>query len=115
MKSIITICYCFIGSFCLAQIKNAKKETVIIYGNCGMCESKIEKSGSQKNVSKVDWDADSQTATIVYDSKKTTKAAILQKIANAGYDSELFTAPDKVYSKLPGCCQYDRPAKKDSM
>ena len=27
-----------------AQIKNTKTETVKIYGNCGMCKSKIEKA-----------------------------------------------------------------------
>ena len=31
-----------------AQIKNAKTETFKVYGNCGMCESKIEKSGNVK-------------------------------------------------------------------
>ena len=28
---------------CNAQIKNAKTESVKIYGNCGMCETTIEK------------------------------------------------------------------------
>ena len=29
-----------------AQIKNAKTETVKIYGNCGMCKATIEKAGN---------------------------------------------------------------------
>jgi hypothetical protein len=32
-----------------AQIKNAKTESVKIYGNCGMCETTIEKAGNLKN------------------------------------------------------------------
>ena len=41
---------------CDAQIKNAKNESVKIYGNCGMCESTIEKAGNIKKVVNVDWD-----------------------------------------------------------
>ena len=31
---------------CEAQVKNAKTETVKIYGNCGMCEKTIETAGN---------------------------------------------------------------------
>ena len=37
-----------------AQIKNSKTETVKIYGNCGMCETTIEKAGNLKKTTKVD-------------------------------------------------------------
>ena len=96
---------------CNAQIKNAKTETVKIYGNCGMCETTIEKAGKLKNVSKVDWNKDTKMATITYDTKKTNKDAILKKIALSGYDSDIFLAPDAAYNKLPGCCQYERANK----
>jgi len=94
-----------------AQIKNAKTETVKVYGNCGMCEATIEKAGSLKKVAKVDWDQDTKMATITYDAKKTTQDEILKKISLAGYDSEKFIAPDDAYNNLHGCCQYERDAK----
>ena len=94
-----------------AQIKNAKTESVKIYGNCGMCKTKIEKAGNLKNIAKVDWDADTKMATLTYDDAKTNQDEILKRIALVGYDSEKFLAPANVYSKLPGCCQYDREAK----
>lgn len=94
-----------------AQIKNSKTATVKIYGNCGMCETKIEKAGTIKKVAKVDWDQETQMATITYDATKTSKEEILKRIALVGYDNEAFLAPDDVYSNLPGCCQYDRVAK----
>lgn len=47
-----------------AQTKNQKEETVKIYGNCGMCESTIEKAGNMKNQSNVDWDTETKMATI---------------------------------------------------
>ncbi|MCF6132763.1 DUF3347 domain-containing protein [Flavobacterium wongokense] len=94
-----------------AQIKNATTEQVKIYGNCGMCKAKIEKAGSIKKIANVDWNHDTQMATLTYDSKKTNQDEILKRIALAGYDSDKFLAPDDVYSNLHGCCQYDRVAK----
>ena len=92
-----------------AQIKNAKTETVKVYGNCGMCKSKIEKAASQKNISTAEWNEETGMATITYDEKLTNKDAILKKIALVGYDSDAFKATDAAYNKLHGCCQYDRP------
>jgi copper chaperone CopZ len=100
-----------IGTNCTAQIKSAKSETVKIYGNCGMCEKIIETAGLQKGTAKVDWDQDTKMAQITFDSTKTNIAAVLQRIASAGYDNDQFTAPDEVYANLHGCCQYDRPTK----
>jgi uncharacterized protein YxeA len=94
-----------------AQIKNSKTETLKVYGNCEMCKAKIEKAGTQKNVSKTVWDDETATATITYDAKKTNTDAVLKKIALVGYDSEKFLAPDAVYAKLPGCCKYERVKK----
>lgn len=94
-----------------AQIKNSKTETVKIYGNCGMCESTIEKAGNLKKIAKVDWNKDTKMATITYNTTKTNQDEILKRIALAGYDSDKFLAPDDVYAKLPECCQYERVNK----
>lgn len=92
-----------------AQIKNAKTEIVKIYGNCDLCKTTIEKAGNLKKVAHVEWNEDTKMATLIYDSNKTNQDEILKRIALAGYDSEKFRAPDDVYAKLAGCCQYDRP------
>lgn len=94
-----------------AQIKNAKTETVKIYGNCDMCKATIEKAGNVQKVSSVDWNKDTKMATLTYDSGKINQDEILKRIALAGYDNEKFRAPDDAYAKLPGCCQYDRAIK----
>lgn len=96
---------------CNAQIKNSVSEPVKVYGNCGMCKTKIEKAGNIKKIAKVDWNVNTKMATLTYDAKITNHDEILKRIALSGYDSEKFLAPNDVYSKLPGCCQYDREAK----
>lgn len=96
---------------CNAQIKNAKTESVKIYGNCGMCKTTIEKAGNIKKVAQVDWNKDTKMATLTYDAKKTNRDEILKRIALSGYDSEKFLAPNDVYAKLPECCQYERKSQ----
>ena len=110
-KNIMVATFVLLSITINAQIKNAKTETVKIYGNCGMCETKIENAGNIKKVAKVDWDQDSKMATLTYDSTKTNSDEILKRIALVGYDSDKFLAPDDVYDNLHGCCQYDRVAK----
>jgi len=98
-------------SSCTAQIKNAKTESVKIYGNCGMCETTIENAGNLKRIAQVDWNKDTKIAALIYDTTKTKQTEILKRIALAGYDSDQFLAPDDVYATLPECCQYDRVNK----
>ena len=96
-----------------AQIKNAKTVTIKVYGNCGMCETTIEKAGTKSKLYRTDWNVDSKMASITYDSKKTTADAVLKSIALAGYDNPIYLAPDEAYNKLHGCCKYERESKKE--
>jgi copper chaperone CopZ len=111
LKKIMVATFVLLSITINAQIKNSKTETVKIYGNCGMCETNIEKAGTIKRVAKVDWNQETQMATLTYDTAKTNQDEILKRIALAGYDSDKFLAPDDVYNNLHGCCQYDRVAK----
>lgn len=115
MKTIylwISICSLLLSTNTLsAQIKNAKIETFHVNGNCEMCKKTIENAGNRKKESQVTWNADSQSADISYDAKKTTADAVLKRIALAGYDNEKYLAPDETYAKLHGCCQYERTLK----
>ncbi len=90
-----------------------KTEEFTVYGNCSMCEKTIE--GSLKGVNGIelgDWNKETDIMTVSYDPKVITLDEIKQKIANVGYDSDSYRATEEAYNNLPGCCQYDRPAKK---
>jgi copper chaperone CopZ len=91
-----------------AQIKHKKTEAVALNGNCGMCKKTIETAAYVKKVSSAEWNKDTQTAVITYDSIKTSADAILKKIALAGYDNQNYFAPDAAYNKLEECCRYAR-------
>ncbi len=112
IQTIILLAFAIIlFTSCDAQINHAKTETVMVYGNCGMCKKTIEKAGNIEGIVKVDWSKDTKMATISYDSTAIAVNEILIRIANAGYDSDAFRAPDEVYNNLHGCCQYERPKK----
>jgi periplasmic mercuric ion binding protein len=89
-----------------------KKATFTVYGNCGMCKTKIE--GALKGTSgiyKAVWNVDTKKMTVNYNPQKTTLAKIKQRIANVGYDSDSHRAKKATYDKLHGCCKYERPKK----
>ncbi len=109
--TMVAIASMLIMPACYGQIKNSTSESVKIYGNCGMCKSKIEAAGSIAKVAKVEWNEETKIATLTYNKTKTNREEILKRIALAGYDSDSFLAPDDVYANLHKCCQYDRVKK----
>lgn len=89
-----------------------KSASVKVYGNCGMCERRIEGALSDMNgVRSSAWDAETKMLSVEYDAKKVTLMEIKEKVASVGHDTDEVRAPDAVYDKLHGCCKYDRPVK----
>ncbi len=89
-----------------------KTEKFKVYGNCGMCESRIEKAAkSVEGVSSADWDQDTKMIEVTFDDSKTDLEKIHKAIADAGHDTDLKKADDKTYEALPGCCHYERKAE----
>jgi len=91
-----------------AAMETAKTETFKVSGNCDMCKSRIEKAAKLDGVTKAEWNDETKLLTLVYEPSKVKTDDVLKKIAAVGHDTEKFKADDKVYAKLPGCCQYDR-------
>ena len=99
------------GTFMVFAGNKTKKFKV--KGNCGMCESRIEKAAlSVDGVSKADWDKESKKMEVVFDDSKTSTDKIEVAVAKVGHDTPHHKAKDEVYSELPGCCKYDRAAEK---
>jgi periplasmic mercuric ion binding protein len=97
----------FITSFCAAQ-SGSKKETIKVWGNCGMCKKTIEKAAKTAGATSANWNEETKELKVTYASSKTSNNNIQQAIAKAGYDTEGFTASNAAYDKLHGCCKYDR-------
>ena len=91
-----------------------KKEKFEVAGNCGMCETRIEKAAlSVDGVSTADWDKETKMIEVKYNSDRVDIHKIHMAIAKAGHDTKMHKASDEVYEKLPGCCKYERISEKD--
>ncbi len=95
------------------QIKCLKKERVYVFGNCNMCKKRIEKSVFRKKVSSGIWNQGTKMLEVNFDSSKTNVQKLMIKVADGGYDNRLYFAPDEIYAKLPECCKYIRPFRKE--
>ena len=96
----------------VAVFAGNKMEKFKVYGNCGLCEARIEKAAkSVDGVSKADWNKDTRMMQVTFDDSKTDVHKVEMAIAKAGHDTEMHKATDEAYNKLPSCCKYDRTAE----
>ena len=91
-----------------AQKADSKVSSFKVYGNCDQCKERIEGALKVNGVSKANWDEKTKIATVTYNPAKVKVDDLQKKVAAVGHDTEKFKADDKVYAKLPGCCQYER-------
>jgi membrane fusion protein, copper/silver efflux system len=99
------------GDFGDAEIgANLKSEEFMVYGNCGMCETRIEDAtNALKGVQSADWDVDTKMLKVEFNEVSVELSGIHKAIAGVGHDTDLEKAEDAVYSELHSCCKYDRP------
>lgn len=83
-----------------------KEEKFKVFGNCGMCKSRIEKTLKIGEVTKASWDKKSKMLTVAFKSDAITVDSLQHLVASVGHDTEKFKAADSVYNELPGCCLY---------
>jgi len=92
------------------QVKANLEHTILkVSGNCSMCKARIEEAAlSLDGVNSADWYEETKMLHLSYNADKIKEIQIHKAIAKAGHDTEKATAPQDVYDKLPGCCQYSR-------
>jgi len=111
MKSLLLFIVSLFFFFGHAMAQNSTKETIKVWGSCGMCKKTIEKAAKKAGAQTASWDADKQTLSMSYDNSKTSSLKIQEAIAKTGYDTQDVFGDDEAYNNLHGCCQYDRKAK----
>ena len=94
----------------MSVLAQSKTEKFKVFGNCSMCEQRIEKAALRvEGVNAVDWNKETKMIEVSFDQKKTSLDKIHMAIVKAGYDTDKHKAKTTDYNELPGCCQYDRP------
>jgi outer membrane receptor for ferrienterochelin and colicins len=101
-------------SIILFAQKNTKEE-VFVNGNCNMCKTRIENAAKKAGAKTAIWSSETKKLLLEFDPAKSSTAKILQNVADAGHDNQLYKTSAETYDNLPGCCLYDRetpiPAK----
>lgn len=88
--------------------QDLNRETVKVWGNCGMCKKNIETAALAAGAEEADWNIKKKKLTVGYNPAKTNMTAIQKAVAEAGYDTKDMTASQEAYDKLHSCCKYDR-------
>lgn len=107
-QSILLSVFVLFAAFTVNAQSGLKKDTIKVWGNCGMCKKVIEQSAITAGAKTADWNTDTKVLTVRYKAKATNNKKIQQSIAASGYDTQEFTASNEAYNKLHGCCKYDR-------
>ena len=114
MKTRILSIVAFFMFGAIAAFAANKTESFKVYGNCEMCKDRIEKAAkSVDGVSVADWNVETKMLALTFDDSKTDVHKVQEAIAKVGHDTDMHKATDEAYSKVAGCCKYER-AKSDT-
>ncbi len=84
-------------------------ESFKVFGNCTMCQERIEKAAlAVEGVTKASWSTETKMIDLSLDNADFDVEKVQMAIANVGHDTQVHKAKGEVYNELPGCCQYDR-------
>jgi len=109
MKQIFIFFLLFVSASKLQQAAaQSTSASFKVWGNCGMCKKTIESAALKSGASSASWNQQTKMLAVSYDKELTSADKIQKEIASSGYDNDGYEAPDEVYNKLHGCCQYDR-------
>lgn len=104
MRLILSLCLVAVSGVTWAQ--GSLKCEFTAKGCCPMCEDRIVAALDVPGVRAVEWDQFKEKAMVVYKPKKISEERIQQLVADAGHDTDLYTATDEVYNGLADCCLY---------
>jgi periplasmic mercuric ion binding protein len=77
-----------------------------VRGNCEMCKATIEASlTANPGVAAADYQIETQTLHVDYDSTQVNLAGLHAACASAGYETKTQAAQEKAYAELPKCCK----------
>lgn len=105
-KYILGAVMALVGLTATAQKEKYVSDTLKVYGNCEMCEERIENACDIVGVKRADWDQESKLLKVVYRPDKVSLEEIHQLCANAGHATSKLKADHEAYEALHHCCKY---------
>lgn len=96
----------FACSSLFVQAQKTIETSFTVSGVCEMCEKRIESAVDVKGVKFAEYDLDTHTLTIAYNSKFITEDEIHALLNAVGHDTEKSKASDEQYNSVHDCCKY---------
>ena len=93
-------------AFFIIGCKPTEAITFTAKGCCPSCETSILESLLIDEVKSAQWDQQNEKITLRFYANKISVDQLQRTVAMAGYDTDLFMAPDSIYLALPKCCHY---------
>ncbi len=75
-------------------------------GCCPTCEELIIEAVACEGVKSATWDQFKQVLTVEIIAGSSTSSELQKLVSLAGYDTDMYLAPDSVYLAMPPCCRY---------
>lgn len=77
-----------------------------VRGNCEMCKETIETAvKGTPGVAQAEYDLESHTLHVDFDSTKVNVSKLHAACAGAGYETKTTPAENEAYAELPKCCK----------
>ena len=92
--------------FMLVGCKSTEVISFTAKGCCPTCEKFIITAVSSEDVKSVSWDQFEESLTVEFFTGSTTSFELQRRVALAGYDTDMYLAPDSVYLAMRACCRY---------
>jgi copper chaperone CopZ len=97
---------CLITNAVMAQKSKVETASFKVYGNCGMCKTRIEAALDTKGIKSAEWNIQTKMLEVVYVPSKINEIQIHELVASVGHDTDKKMAVDSVYKQLPDCCLF---------
>jgi hypothetical protein len=106
-KYILVILVALVASAGYGQ-KSSKyvSDTLKVYGNCDMCEERIENACDVVGVKRADWNEETSMLSVTYNPSKISLEEIHQICADIGHATSKVQADEEAYENLHHCCKY---------
>lgn len=105
---LIGLCAMFTSPLFAQQNPSNRTDTIKVYGECGMCQKRIQKALKLEGIETATWNTETKLLIVNYNPKTISNDAIQKKVAAIGHDTEKYRAETNTYDNLPGCCHYER-------
>lgn len=90
--------------------ESTHQELIKVYGNCGMCERRIEKAArSVEGVYTAAWNKETKLLELTFNHEVFNERRLHEAVTLVGHDTEKLKARNQDYESLPKCCLYSRP------